>query len=221
MTKILFEIVSRVMNIPIEKISDSSGPDSIPDWDSFNMFVLLDEIEKEFDVKFSLEETLEIKNVGDFRKQLEKHGVNLNEWNFYRGVQYQLKLHHIGIVVENIQKSLGELTKYLDFESTTMPSLVGSQKVNICFLKTNNVFLELIEPAEENSPISNFIKKGGGFHHLCFEVDDIHLELEKMKKNGARIVVDVVKGFEERLTAFVMLDMKNTNCNLIELAEKK
>ena len=132
-----------------------------------------------------------------------------------------MKLHHIGIVVENIQKSLGELTKYLDFESTTMPSLVGSQKVNICFLKTNNVFLELIEPAEENSPISNFIKKGGGFHHLCFEVDDIHLELEKMKKNGARIIVDVVKGFEERLIAFVMLDMKNTNCNLIELAEKK
>ena len=132
-----------------------------------------------------------------------------------------MKLHHIGIVVENIQKSLGELTKYLDFESATIPSLVGSQKVNICFLKTNNVFLELIEPAEENSPISNFIKKGGGFHHLCFEVDDIHLELEKMKKNGARIVVDVVKGFEERLIAFVMLDMKNTNCNLIELAEKK
>ena len=132
-----------------------------------------------------------------------------------------MKLHHIGIVVESIQKSLGELTKYLDFESTTMPSLVGSQKVNICFLKTNNVFLELIEPAEENSPISNFIKKGGGFHHLCFEVDDIHLELEKMKKNGAHIIVDVVKGFEERLTAFVMLDMKNTNCNLIELAEKK
>jgi len=132
-----------------------------------------------------------------------------------------LKLHHIGIVVKNIQESLGELTKYLDFESTTIPSLVGSQKVNICFLKTNNVFLELIEPAEENSPISNFIKKGGGFHHLCFEVDDIHLELEKMKKNGVHIVVDVVKGFEERLTAFVMLDMKNTNCNLIELAEKK
>ena len=132
-----------------------------------------------------------------------------------------MKLHHIGIVVENIQKSLGELTKYLDFESTTMPSLVGSQKVNICFLKTNNVFLELIEPAEENSPISNFIKKGGGFHHLCFEVDDIHTELEKMKKNGARVIVDVVKGFEDRLTAFVMLDMKNTNCNLIELAEKR
>ena len=71
MTKPLFEIISRVMNIPIEKISDSSGPNSIPNWDSFNMFVLLDEIEKEFDIKFSLEETLEIKTVGDFRKKLK------------------------------------------------------------------------------------------------------------------------------------------------------
>ena len=132
-----------------------------------------------------------------------------------------MKLHHIGIVVKNIQKSLGELNQYLNFESTTVPSLVGSQKVNICFLKTNNVFLELIEPAQENSPISDFVKKKGGFHHLCFELDDIHVELERMKKNGARIIVDAVKGFEDRLIAFVILDMKNTNCNLIDLAEKK
>ena len=69
MTKTLFQIVSEVMNIPIEKISDSSGPESIPEWDSFNMFVLLDEIEKEFNVNFSLEATLQIKTVGDFRKK--------------------------------------------------------------------------------------------------------------------------------------------------------
>jgi len=71
MTKTLFEIVSRVLNIPKEKISDISGPGSIPEWDSFNMFVLLAEIEKEFGVNFSLEETLEIKTVGDFRKKSE------------------------------------------------------------------------------------------------------------------------------------------------------
>ena len=69
MTKTLFQIVSEVMNIPIEKISDSAGPESIPEWDSFNMFVLLAEIEKEFNVNFSLEETLQIKTVGDFRKK--------------------------------------------------------------------------------------------------------------------------------------------------------
>ena len=69
MSKTLFQIVSEVMNIPIEKISDSSGPESIPEWDSFNMFVLLAEIEKEFNVNFSLEETPQIKTVGDFRKK--------------------------------------------------------------------------------------------------------------------------------------------------------
>ena len=69
MAKTLFQIVSEVMNIPIVKISDSSGPESIPEWDSFNMFVLLAEIEKEFNANFSLEETLQIKTVGDFRKK--------------------------------------------------------------------------------------------------------------------------------------------------------
>ena len=43
------------------------------------MYVLLNEIEKEFNVKFSLQETLEIKNVGDFKKKLEKYGVNQDE----------------------------------------------------------------------------------------------------------------------------------------------
>ena len=67
------------MNIPTTEISEISGSDSIPEWDSFNMYVLLDEIEKEFNVKFSLQETLEIKNVGDFKNKLEKYGVNLYE----------------------------------------------------------------------------------------------------------------------------------------------
>ena len=132
-----------------------------------------------------------------------------------------MKLHHIGIAVKNIQESLGELTQFLSFESTTVPSLIGSQKVSVCFLKTNNIYIELIEPAEENSPVSDFAKGGGGFHHLCFEVDDIHNEIEKMIKKGARLIVEPVKGFDDRLIAFLVLNMKDTNSNLIELAEVK
>ncbi len=79
MSEKLFEIISRVMNVPILEINDDSGSESIQEWDSFNMYVLLNEIEKEFNIKFSLEETLEIKNVGDFKKQLKKHGVDINE----------------------------------------------------------------------------------------------------------------------------------------------
>ena len=132
-----------------------------------------------------------------------------------------LKLHHIGIVVQNINESLGEISNFLNFESTSLPTTVGSQKVNICFLKTNNVYIELIEPADPDSPIISFVKEGGGFHHLCFEVDDIQQEIDKMVKKGAHLVVAPVKGFENRLIAFLMLNMKKTKCNLIELVEAK
>ena len=132
-----------------------------------------------------------------------------------------LKLHHIGIVVQNINESLGEISNFLSFESTSLPTLVGSQKVNICFLKTNSVYIELIEPTDPDSPIISFVKEGGGFHHLCFEVDDIQQEIDKMVKKGARLVVAPVKGFENRVIAFLMLNMKKTKCNLIELVGPK
>jgi methylmalonyl-CoA/ethylmalonyl-CoA epimerase len=132
-----------------------------------------------------------------------------------------MKLHHVGLVVPNIKNSLGELIKFLNFETITLPTLIGSQKVNVCFLQIGESYLELIEPASPDSPVINFVNKGGGFHHLCFEVKDIHKELDVLKEKGAKIIVEPVKGFEDRIVAFVMLTMKNTKCNLIELAEEK
>jgi len=132
-----------------------------------------------------------------------------------------MKLHHVGIVVPKIQDSLGEITKYLKFETIGLPTLVGSQKVNICFLKIGEPFLELIEPIEESSPIAEFAKKGGGIHHLCFEVKDIHQQVKEMSKKGATVLVEPVEGFDSRLIAFVDLNMRNTKCGLIELLEVK
>ena len=122
---------------------------------------------------------------------------------------FRLKLHHIGIVVKNIQESIGELTKFLNFESTTVPTLVGSQKVNVCFLKTNNVYIELIEPAEENSPISAFTDNGGGFHHICFEVSDIHKEAEKMVMKLGFILCIMIDWIHRDLKRNFLLKLKN------------
>ena len=132
-----------------------------------------------------------------------------------------MKLHHIGIVVPKIIDSIGEITNYLKFEtiSTTIP--VQSQKVNICFLKIGEPFLEFIEPVEKDSPVYEFAKNGGGIHHLCFEVTDIHAQLTNMENKGATILVKPVIGFDNRLIAFVDLNMKNTKCGLIELLESK
>lgn len=72
----LYVIVSRVMNVPTSQITDESSPESIEGWDSFIHYVLLDEIETEFNIKFTLEETLDIKNVGDFKRYLRRHDIN-------------------------------------------------------------------------------------------------------------------------------------------------
>ena len=131
-----------------------------------------------------------------------------------------MNLHHIGIVVPKINDSIGDLTKFLKFDTIGIPTLIGSQKVNVCFLKIGSINLELIEPAEKDSPISSFLSNGGGFHHLCFEVDDIDKKINELEKNGAQLIVKPVLGFENRLISFLHLNMKNTNCNLIELVTK-
>ena len=132
-----------------------------------------------------------------------------------------MRFHHIGLVVPNIKNSLNDIRQFITFKETSIPTLIGSQKVNVCFLNMDNGFLELIEPINDDSPVSNFASKGGGIHHICFEVKDIHLTISEMKDKGARVIVKPVLGFKNRLISFIFLKMKNTNCNLIELAEEK
>ena len=77
MTNKLYEIVTNVFNIPISQVTDESSPQSIETWDSFTVYILLDEVEIAYNIKINLDETLEIKKVGDFRSLLLKHGVTI------------------------------------------------------------------------------------------------------------------------------------------------
>ena len=79
MPKNLFEIISEVMNIPISQINDESSPETIESWDSFNGLILVDELESNFNIKFSVSEIIDVKNVKDIKKHLNNHGVDLNE----------------------------------------------------------------------------------------------------------------------------------------------
>ena len=76
MSEKLYQIVSKVVNVDNSKIDDETSPENLEEWDSFNFYVLLDEIENELNVKFDLDETLEIKKIGDFKKIFQKHGIN-------------------------------------------------------------------------------------------------------------------------------------------------
>ena len=75
----LYNIISKVFSVPISEISDESNPETIESWDSFNGLILVDELESNYNVKFSVSEIVDVKNVKDIKKYLKNHGVDLNE----------------------------------------------------------------------------------------------------------------------------------------------
>jgi acyl carrier protein len=79
MSEKLYSIIAKVMDIPIDEITDNSSPETIPSWDSFNSYILLDELESEFKTEFTLDEITETKNVSDIKKNLKIHGIILDE----------------------------------------------------------------------------------------------------------------------------------------------
>ena len=79
MSKKLFNIISRVMEIESSELTDESSPEDIENWDSYNGLLLVDELESEFNVKFTVEEVFDVHSVADIKKHLLNHGVILND----------------------------------------------------------------------------------------------------------------------------------------------
>ena len=77
MSEKIYQKISKVFNVESNEINDETSPENLEEWDSFNFYVLLDEIENEFNMKFDLDETLEIKKIGDIKKIFAKHGVKV------------------------------------------------------------------------------------------------------------------------------------------------
>ena len=67
------------MDMPLSEISDSLGPNNIENWDSFNALLLVDELETEFKIQFSLEEMDDVESILDIKRHLRNHGVSFDE----------------------------------------------------------------------------------------------------------------------------------------------
>ena len=78
MSKKLYDIISKVFSVQISEINDESSPETIESWDSFNGLILVDELESSFNIKFSVSEIIDVKNVKDVKRHLNNHGVDLN-----------------------------------------------------------------------------------------------------------------------------------------------
>ena len=75
----LYSIISKVMDVPESEINDQTSPENIESWDSFHGLVLVDELENNFNVKFTIEEVSDVQNVGDIKRHIKNHNIDLDE----------------------------------------------------------------------------------------------------------------------------------------------
>lgn len=125
---------------------------------------------------------------------------------FSRALGDGRRLHHLGLVVPSIDRAAGDLERWLDLHEMTLPFRDEAQRVRVQFVHIGaGTFIELIEPAGDNSPILGFLsERGGGLHHLAFETADFDRSLVDATDRGGRLIGKPWLGFEGRRLAFVM-----------------
>lgn len=127
-----------------------------------------------------------------------------------------LKVEHIGIAVKELSVSVPLFEKLLNTNCYKQET-VTSENVNTAFFQKGTTKIELLESTVADGVIAKYIeKKGEGIHHIAFEVEDIHAEMERLKNEGFILLNEQPKkGADNKMVAF--LHPKTTNSVLIEI----
>lgn len=131
-----------------------------------------------------------------------------------------MHIDHIGIAVKDLESAVKTYEKILN-RNCDKREVVDSEKVETAFFNTGQSKVELLGGTTPDSVINKYIeKKGEGIHHVAFEVDDIHSELDRLRKEGFTVLNEQPKdGADNKLVAFV--HPKDNHGVLIELCQTK
>lgn len=129
-----------------------------------------------------------------------------------------MKIEHIGIAVKDLEKS-NALFAALFGKSHYKIEEVASESVKTSFFQSGEGKIELLEASNPDSAIASFIeKRGEGIHHIAFEVEDIRAEMQRLAKEGFRILnKEPKRGADNKLVCF--LHPKSANGVLVELCQ--
>lgn len=128
-----------------------------------------------------------------------------------------IKINHVAIAVSDVEESLKFWRDAMGLQVDHIED-VPSQKAQVVFIPVGDSEVELVKPTSPDTGVARFIEeKGGGMHHLCFEVDNIDEMLLDMKEKGVRLINEVALELPGRKMAFV--HPKSTNGVLVELYE--
>jgi methylmalonyl-CoA/ethylmalonyl-CoA epimerase len=129
-----------------------------------------------------------------------------------------LRVEHIGIAVRDMAESQ-KLFETLLGTTCYKKEVVASEKVTTAFFQKGETKIELLESSDPEGVIAKFIdKKGEGLHHIAFEVEDIRAEMERLKKEGFKLLMEEPRlGADNKLICFV--HPKSANGVLLELCQ--
>ena len=132
------------------------------------------------------------------------------------------RLNHIAIAVPDIDKASNAWEKALGAKISS-PQILPEHGVKVVFIEAPNTKVELLEPLDQNSPISKFLLKNpnGGMHHICYEVEDIQNASKKLILSGAKILGDGTPRIGAHGNPVIFLNPSDFSGTLIELEEVK
>ncbi len=77
--EVLKDIVSKIFNITKDRISDDLSRENTEEWDSFNHLLLINAVESELQIKFSMAEVEAVKNFKLLREITERVSVHSSQ----------------------------------------------------------------------------------------------------------------------------------------------
>lgn len=130
------------------------------------------------------------------------------------------KIEHLGIAVRNLDEAEALYTKLLGVEPYKREE-VESEGVITSFFACGPNKIELLYGTHADSPVAKFIeKRGEGIHHVAFAVDNIQVEIDRLKSEGFILIHEKPKeGADDKHIAF--LHPKGTGGVLVELCADK
>lgn len=132
--------------------------------------------------------------------------------------EHQLgRIHHLAVVVADLEAALGFYRDRLGL-TVELVQAMPDDRVTIAFLPLGEVKIELVMPTEATSGVARFLAaKGEGFHHVCFEVDDLAATLARLATEGVELIDQAPRAGAEGPVAF--LHPRSCHGLLVELIE--